>query len=114
MASSFITPWQIDGGKVEAVTDLIFLGSKITVDGREGSHEIKKCLLLRRKAMTDLVAQWVKHLPATRETGVQSPGREVPLEKETASHSTTLAWKMPWTEEPGKLQSMGLQTVAQD
>ena len=113
MAFDPITSCQIDGKKMETVTDFIFLGSKITVDGDCG-HKIKRRLFLGRKAMTDLVAQWVKHLPATRETGVQSPGREVPLEKETASHSTTLAWKMPWTEEPGKLQSMGLQTVAQD
>ena len=53
MASGPITSWQIDGEKVEAVTDFIFLGSKITVDG-DGSHEIKKHLLLRRKAKTNL------------------------------------------------------------
>ena len=53
MASGPITSWQIEGGKVEAVTDLIFLGSKITVDG-DCSHEIKRFLLLRRKAMTNL------------------------------------------------------------
>ena len=51
MASGPITSWQIEGGKVEAVTDFIFLGYKITVDG-DCSHEIKRCLLLRRKAMT--------------------------------------------------------------
>ena len=53
MASSPITTWQIEGEKVEAVTDLIFLGSKITADG-DCSHEIKRCLLLGRKAMTNL------------------------------------------------------------
>ena len=53
MASGPITSWQIDGEKVETVTDFIFLGSKITVDG-ECSHEIKRCLLLGRKAMTNL------------------------------------------------------------
>ena len=53
MASDPITSWQIDGEKVEAVTDFIFLGSKITVDG-DGSHEIKRHLLLGRKAMTNL------------------------------------------------------------
>ena len=52
----------------------------------------------------------VKHLPAMRETGVQCLGREDPLEKEMAIHPSTLAWKIPWTEEPDKLQSMGLQT----
>ena len=54
MASSPITPWQIDGETMETVTDFIFLGSKITADG-DCSHEIKKCLLLGRKAMTNIV-----------------------------------------------------------
>ena len=53
MASSPITSWQVDGGKVQAETDCIFLGSKITADG-DCSHEIKRCLLLGRKAMTNL------------------------------------------------------------
>ena len=53
MASGPITSWQIEGGKVEAVTEFIFLGSKITADG-DGSHEIKRHLLLGRKAMTNL------------------------------------------------------------
>ena len=58
-----------------------------------------------------MVAQMIKHLPAMRENWVQFLGWEDPLEKETAIHSSTLAWKIPWTEEPDKLQSMGLQTV---
>ena len=61
--------------------------------------------------MASLVAQRVKHLPAMQETQVQSLGREDPLEKEMATHSSALAWKIPWTEEPGGLQSMGLQRV---
>ena len=61
-----------------------------------------------------LVAQTVKHLPAMRETWVQSLGWEDPLEKETATHSITLAWRIPWMEEPGRLQSMGLQRVGHD
>ena len=52
MVSGPITSWQIDGEKVEAVTDFLFLGSKITVDG-DCSHEIKRCLLVGRKAMTN-------------------------------------------------------------
>ena len=56
----------------------------------------------------------VKHLPTMQETGVQSLGREDPLEKEMAPHSSTLAWKIPWTEEPGGLQSMGSQRVGYD
>ena len=57
------------------------------------------------------VAQTVKHLPATRETQVQSLGREDPLEEEMAAHSSILAWRIPWTEEAGRLQSMGSQRV---
>ena len=55
------------------------------------------------------MAQTVKHLPTMRETQVRSLGREDALEKEMATHSSTLAWKIPWTEKPGKLQSMGSQ-----
>ena len=53
----------------------------------------------------------VKHLSTMRETWVQSLGREDALEKEMATHSSTTAWKIPWTEEPGRLQSMGSQRV---
>ena len=53
----------------------------------------------------------VKHLPTMRETGVRSLGREDPLEKEMATHSSILAWKIPRTEEPGRLQSMESQRV---
>ena len=53
------------------------------------------------------MAQRVKRLPATQETWVRSLGQEDPLEKEMATHSSTLAWKIPWIEEPGGLQSMG-------
>ena len=53
----------------------------------------------------------VKHLPIMQETQVRSLGREDPLEKETATHSSTLAWKIPWREEPGRLQSLGWQRV---
>ena len=57
-----------------------------------------------------LVAQTVKRLPTMRETWVQFLGREDPLEKEMAPHSSTLAWKSPWTKEPGRLRSMGSQS----
>ena len=56
----------------------------------------------------------VKCLPAMRETQVRSLGWEDPLEKEMATHSSPLAWKIPWTEEPGRLQTMGSQRVGQD
>ena len=58
-----------------------------------------------------LVALSVKNLPAVQETQVQSQGREDPLEKEMATHSSILAWNIPWIEEPGGLQSMGSQRV---
>ena len=61
-----------------------------------------------------LVAQTVKYLPAMQETWVQSLGREDPLEKEMATHSSILVWRIPWTEEPGGLQSRGLQRVGLD
>ena len=60
------------------------------------------------------VAQMVKHMPAMQETWVQSLGWEDPLEKEMATHSSTLARKIPWIEEPGGLQSMGSQRVGHD
>ena len=56
----------------------------------------------------------VKRLPAMRETQVQSLGQEDPLEKEMATHSSTLAWKIPWMEEPGRLQSIVSQRVGHD
>ena len=65
-------------------------------------------------AQTSLVAQTAKHLPIVRETWVQSLGREDLLEKEMAIHSNILAWKMPWMEELGRLQSMGSQRVGHD
>ena len=116
MAFGPITSWQIDG---ETMTDFIILGSKITADG-DCSHEIKRRLLLGRKVMTNvdsilksitlptkvMVAQMVKRLSTMRETRVQSLGWEDPMEKEMAIHSSTIAWKIPWTEEPGRLQSM--------
>ena len=64
--------------------------------------------------IASLVAQMVKHLPAMWETRVRSLGQEDPLEKEMAAHSSTLAWKIPWTEEPGKLLSMGSQRVGHE
>ena len=60
------------------------------------------------------MAQTVKHLPTMRETWVQSLGWADPLEKEMATHPSTLAWKIPWTDEPGRIQSMGSQRVGHD
>ena len=78
-------------GNVETVTDFILGGSKITADG-DCSHEIKRCLLFGRKVMTNL----------------DSILKSRDMEKEMATHSSILAWKSPWPEEPGGLKSMGL------
>ena len=67
--------------------------------------------LIYTLGLTSLMAQTIKCLPTVRETRVWSLGREDPLEKALATHCSTLAWKIPWTEEPGRLQSMGLQRV---
>ena len=72
------------------------------------------CIFVLFAVVTSLVAQMVKHLTTMQETQVQSLGWEDPLEKEMAPHSSTLAWKIPWMEEHGRLQSMGLQRVRHD
>ena len=69
---------------------------------------------LGNTVLTSLVAQMVKRLSTMRETRVRSLGQEDPLEKEMAIHSSTIAWKTPWTEEPCRLQSMVPQKVRHD
>ena len=64
--------------------------------------------------IASLVAQTVKSLPAIWETWVRSLGQEDPLQKEMATHSSTLAWEIPWMDEPGRLQSLGSQRVRRD
>ena len=71
-------------------------------------------LLILELSRTSLVAQTVKCLPTMQETWVQSLSREDLLEKEMATHSIILGWKIPWMEEPGRLQSMGSQRVGHD
>ena len=73
--------------------------------GREAREGVFMCTYGRSGA--SLEAQTVKNPPAMQETRVRSLGREVPLEKGTAPHSSTLAWRISWAEEPGGLQSMG-------
>ena len=77
---------------------------------RKSTNKLKLIFLF----LASLVAQMVKRPPAMWETWVQSLGWEGNLEREMARYSSTLAWKIPWTEEPGKLQSMGSQRVTQD
>ena len=67
-----------------------------------------------KERRASLVAQTIKRLPAMQENWVRSLGWEDPLEKEMATHSSTLAWRIPWREEPGGLQSTGSQRVGHD
>ena len=60
------------------------------------------------------MVQKIKSLPAVRDTWIRSLGGQDPLKKEMTTHSSALAWEIPWTEEPGRLQSMGLQRVGHD
>ena len=72
---------------------------------------ISPSVLFSCHSMASLVAQRLKHLPAMQETQVRFLGQEDSLEKEMATHSSILAWRIPWMEEPGRLQSTGSQRV---
>ena len=106
MASGPITSWEIDRETVETVSDFIFLGSKITADG-DCSHEIKRLLLLGRKAMTHLDSI-LKNRDITLPTSSQryGEGNGNPLQYSCL--------EIPWTEGPGELQSMGSLGVGHD
>ena len=82
----------------------------------EQLHFLSFDIILQASRNNDssLVAQVVKHLPTMRETRVPSLGQEDPLEQEMATHASTLAWKIAWTEERGGLQSTGSQRVGHD
>ena len=88
------------------------MGAPKSLQMVSATMKLKDACPLEERA--SLVAQMVKHLPAMWETQVQSLGWEDPLEKEMAIHSSTLGWKIPWTEEPGRLQSMGSQRIGHD
>ena len=75
---------------------------------------VKSSTLFSSASVANSINIYPKRLPAMRETWVQSLGWEDPLEKEMETHSSILAWKIPWTEEPGGLQSMGLQRDGHD
>ena len=79
-----------------------------------GIPAFKEFILLMRVTKASLVAQRIKRLPAMWEILVQSLGWENPLEKEMTTHSSILAWRIPWTEEPGGLQPTGSQRVGHD
>ena len=102
---------------------MLILGTTICIQVR-GSHlfsydqipqrDLKDSVTKDSRVWDLLVAQMVKRLPTMQETRVRSWGREDLLEKEMATHSSTLAWRIPWMEEPGGLQSMGSQRVGHD
>ena len=73
-------------------------------------HKINYYIAQNREYRASLLAQTVKRLPAMQETWVRSLGQEDPLEKEMETHSSTLAWRIPWAEEPGGLRSTGSQS----
>ena len=85
-----------------------------TIKWKVGQNSILHLHKRRNDYRTSLVDQMVKRLPTMQETRVRSPGQEAPLEKEMATHSSILAWRIPWMEEPGGLQPMGLQRVGHD
>ena len=89
-------------------------GDSVYFGGAPKSLQMVIVAMKLKDAYTSLVAQKLKRLPAMREAWVQSLGQEDPLEKVTATNSSILAWKIPWTEVPGGLQSMGSQRVGHD
>ena len=107
----------MQGFEKEGATTLIVQEKKKRGSVRSYEEEIQGWPRIRTELIspgTSLVAQMVKHRPAMRETWVRSLGQEDPLEKEMAIHSSTLAWKIPWTEDPDRVQSMGSQRVGHD
>ena len=101
--------------------DLICKLVLLQVLSGQGSNLILSCFSKCVKPFTGttciniiVYVQTVKRLPTMQETRVQSLGQEDPLEKKMAPHSSILAWQIPWTEEPGRLQSMGSQRVTHD
>ena len=88
------------------LTEIMVLGVAVADKDAVGS--------LSQASWASLVAQKVKNLPSVEENQVRSQGEEDPLEKGMASHCSILAWRIPWTEEPGSLQFTGLQKIGHD
>ena len=105
---SSILAWKIQWA--EKPGRLQSIGSKIAGHNLVTKQKLWQNTVYHNKSRrASLVAQLVKNLPAVQETRVRFQGLEDPLEKEMATHSSILAWRIPWIEEPGGLQSMGLQ-----
>ena len=100
----------------EAATYVVLLTLNMQTLSKSGWHlgRINLYLSDMKQLWASLVAQSVKNLRAVQETRVRSLNWEDPLEREMAAHSSILAWKIPWTEEPGRLPSMGSQRVRHD
>ena len=99
-----LCPWDSPGMNTGAGCHFLLQGIFLIQRSNPGLLHCRKICI----SNPHLNYQRLKHLPARRETRVQSLGREDPLEKEMATHSSILAWKIPWTEEPGRLQSTGV------
>ena len=111
LVSASVLPMNIQGWFPLGFTGLITLQSKGL------SIIFSSTTIWKHKffgTQTSLVAQMVKHLPMMQETWVRFLGGEDPLEKEMATHSTILVWRIPWTEKPGRMQSIGSQKVGHD
>ena len=107
-------PFPLSTRECMGVLHCIFLGfswAGLLKNNRKPIHEIEPKY---HQARASLMTQMVTHLSAVQETQVQSPGWDDPLKKEMAALSSTLAWKIPWMEEPSRLQSMGSQRVRHD
>ena len=111
-----LSPVWKEGSKGKGAGDEVREGSRGEITwGLTFIYSFSKYLLTAyHMSGTSLVGQTVKHLPTMQETGVQSLGGEDLLEKEMATHSSILAWKIPWMEEPDRLQSMGSQRAGHD
>ena len=96
--------FQYPGWKVSSSISLVLFLRGLSGPQQRTTHH------LMPGSVASLVAQMEKHLPVMQETQVRSLGQEDPLEKEMATHSSALAWKISWTEESGRLQSMGSQS----
>ena len=105
-AHSSVLAWRIPG-TVEP-------GGLPSMGSHRVGHDWSDLAAAAKMIMASLVAQRLKCLPLMRETQVRSLGREDPLEKEVATHSCIISWRIPWMEEPGRLQSIGSQRVRHD